>query len=104
MGKVIGIDLGTTFSAIAAVEAGEPKIIENKEGARTTPSVVALTKTNERLVGILARRQQITNPKNTVYSIKRLMGRKFSDLEAQKDKKLLPPSLLCQHRNFKGIL
>lgn len=90
MSKILGIDLGTTFSAMAVIEGGEPKIIENREGARTTPSVVALTKTGERLVGILARRQQITNPKNTVYSIKRLMGRKFSDPEVQKDKKLLP--------------
>ncbi len=90
MAKILGIDLGTTFSAMAAVEAGESKIIENKEGGRTTPSVVALTKTGERLVGVLARRQQITNPQNTVYSIKRLMGRKFSDAEVQKDKKLLP--------------
>ena len=93
MAKILGIDLGTTFSAMAVVEAGEPKIIENKEGARTTPSVVALTKNNERLVGILARRQQITNPQNTIYSIKRLIGRKFSDKEVQKDKKLLPYEL-----------
>lgn len=90
MSKILGIDLGTTFSAMAMVEAGEPKIIENKEGARTTPSVVTLTKNGERLVGILARRQQITNPTNTVYSIKRLIGRKFSDPEVQEDKKLLP--------------
>ncbi len=90
MPKIIGIDLGTTFSAAAVVESGEPKIIENKEGGRTTPSVVALTKNGERLVGILARRQQITNPQNTISSIKRLMGRRFSDPEVQKDKKLLP--------------
>lgn len=90
MAKILGIDLGTTFSAMAVIEAGEPKIIENKEGGRTTPSVVALTKANERLVGVLARRQQITNPKNTVYSIKRLIGRKFSDPDVQKDKRLLP--------------
>ncbi|MBA7622202.1 Chaperone protein DnaK [subsurface metagenome] len=90
MAKILGIDLGTTFSAMAVVEAGEPKIIENKEGARTTPSVVALTKTGERLVGILAKRQQITNPQNTIFSIKRLIGRRFSDQEIQKDKKLLP--------------
>jgi len=88
--KILGIDLGTTFSAMAVVEAGEPKIIENKEGGRITPSVVAITKTGERLVGITARRQQITNPKNTIYSIKRLMGRRFSDPKVQKDKKLLP--------------
>jgi len=90
MSKIIGIDLGTTFSAVAAVEGGEPKIIENKEGARTTPSVVSLNKNNERLVGIIARRQAITNPQNTIFSIKRLIGRRFSDPEVQKDKELLP--------------
>ncbi len=90
MPKILGIDLGTTFSAMAVVEAGEPKIIENIEGARTTPSVVAITKTGERLVGITARRQQITNPQNTIYSIKRLIGRKFTDEEVQRDKKLMP--------------
>jgi len=90
MSKIIGIDLGTTFSAMAAIEAGEAKIIENKEGARTTPSVVAIGKSGERLVGILARRQQITNPTNTIFSIKRLMGRRFSDSVVQRDKKLLP--------------
>jgi len=90
MSKIIGIDLGTTFSAMAVIEAGEPKIIENKEGARTTPSVVAIGKSAERLVGILARRQQITNPTNTIFSIKRLMGRRFSDSVVQRDKKLLP--------------
>ncbi|MGB2761980.1 MAG: molecular chaperone DnaK [Minisyncoccales bacterium] len=90
MAKILGIDLGTTFSAMAVIEAGEPKIIENKEGARTTPSIVALAKNNERLVGILARRQQVTNPQNTIFSTKRLIGRKFSDKEVQKDKKLMP--------------
>lgn len=90
MAKILGIDLGTTFSATAIMEAGEPKIIENKEGTRTTPSVVALTKNGERLVGVTARRQQITNPQNTIFSIKRLIGRRFSDEEVQKDKKLLP--------------
>ncbi|MDP2910295.1 MAG: molecular chaperone DnaK [bacterium] len=90
MSKILGIDLGTTFSATAVMESGEPKIVENKEGNRTTPSIVALTKNNERLVGITARRQQITNPKNTISSIKRLIGRRFSDPEVQKDKKLLP--------------
>ncbi len=90
MSKILGIDLGTTFSAMAVVEGGEPKIIENKEGARTTPSVVSLNKNNERLVGVLARRQAITNPQNTIFSIKRLIGRRFSDPEVQKDKKLLP--------------
>ena len=90
MSKILGIDLGTTFSAMAVIQAGEPKIIENKEGARTTPSVVALNKTGERLVGVLAKRQQITNPHNTIYSVKRLIGKRFSDLEIQKEKKLLP--------------
>jgi len=90
MSKVLGIDLGTTFSAMAIVEGGQPRIIENKEGARTTPSVVALTKNNERVVGIIAKRQQITNPKNTIFSVKRLIGRRFSDPEVQRDKKLLP--------------
>lgn len=85
--------MGTTFSAVAAIEAGEPKIIENKEGARITPSVVAVTKAGERLVGILARRQQITNPQNTIFSAKRLIGRRFSDAEVQKDKKNLPYQL-----------
>ncbi|MBU2539776.1 molecular chaperone DnaK [Patescibacteria group bacterium] len=90
MSKTIGIDLGTTFSAVAVMEQGTAKILENKEGVRTTPSIVGLTKTGERLAGVLARRQQITNPKNTIYSIKRLMGRRYSDAEIQKDKKLLP--------------
>ena len=93
MAKIIGIDLGTTFSAVAVVEAGQPKIIENKEGARTTPSVVALTKNGERLVGVIAKRQQITNPQNTIFSVKRLIGRRFSDPEVVKDKKLLPYEL-----------
>ena len=93
MPKILGIDLGTTFSAMAVVEAGEPKIVENKEGTRTTPSVVATTKNGERLVGVIARRQQITNPHNTVFSIKRLIGRRFSDAEVQGDKKLLPYEL-----------
>ncbi len=90
MSKILGIDLGTTFSAMAVMESGEPKIIENKEGARTTPSVVALTKAGERLIGILAKRQQVTNHKNTIFSAKRLVGRRFSDPVIQKDKKLLP--------------
>ncbi|MDO8436415.1 MAG: molecular chaperone DnaK [bacterium] len=90
MSKILGIDLGTTFSAVAAIERGEPKIIENKEGGRITPSIVALTKAGERLVGVLAKRQQITNPQNTISSVKRLIGRRFSDAEVQRDKKLLP--------------
>ena len=90
MSRILGIDLGTTNSAMAIIENGEPKIIENKEGVRTTPSVVTITKAGERAVGILAKRQAVTNPHNTIFSVKRLIGRKFSDVEVQKDKKLLP--------------
>lgn len=86
MPKIIGIDLGTTNSAVAVTEGGEPKILESSEGARTTPSIVAMSKANERLAGILAKRQAITNPKNTIFSVKRLIGRKFSDPEVQRDK------------------
>ena len=89
MSKIIGIDLGTTNSAVAAVEAGTPRILENAEGNRTTPSIVALSKTNERLVGLLGKRQSVTNPKNTIFSVKRLIGRKFSDKEVEYDKKWL---------------
>ncbi len=90
MAKIIGIDLGTTNSAVAVTEAGEPRILENTEGNRTTPSIVALSKANERLVGLLAKRQSVTNPKNTIYSIKRLIGRSFNDPEVQRDKAWLP--------------
>jgi molecular chaperone DnaK len=90
MAKIIGIDLGTTNSAMAAIIDGQAQIIENKEGGRVTPSVVAVTKTGERLVGILAKRQQITNPQNTIFSVKRLIGRRFNDPEVQRDIKLLP--------------
>lgn len=90
MGKILGIDLGTTNSAMAIVRGGEPEIIENAEGARTTPSVVALSKSGERLVGQLARRQAVTNPKNTVYQIKRFIGHTFDEPAVQKDKKAVP--------------
>ncbi|MEI7424783.1 MAG: molecular chaperone DnaK [Candidatus Staskawiczbacteria bacterium] len=90
MSKILGIDLGTTNSAMSIVENGEAKIIENKEGARTTPSIVAISKSGERTVGVLAKRQAVTNPTNTIFSVKRLIGRKFSDPEVQKDKKTLP--------------
>jgi len=90
MAKIIGIDLGTTNSAVAVVINGEPKILENSEGTRTTPSIVAISKSNERLVGLLAKRQAVVNPKNTIYSIKRLIGRKYSDPEVQRDKEWLP--------------
>ncbi len=88
--KIVGIDLGTTNSEIAVVEGGEPLIIENKEGNRITPSVVAISKSGERLVGLLAKRQAITNHKNTIFSAKRLIGRRFNDPEVQKDKKMFP--------------
>ena len=90
MAKILGIDLGTTNSAMAIIEGGQPKIIENREGARTTPSVVAISKSGERLVGITAKRQAIVNPKNTIFSVKRLIGRRFDDPTVQHDKKTLP--------------
>lgn len=89
MGKIIGIDLGTTNSAMAVMQSGKPEIIANSEGQRTTPSVVALNKNSERLVGQVARRQQVTNPKNTIYEVKRLIGRNFKDKEVQRDLKLM---------------
>jgi molecular chaperone DnaK len=89
MAKILGIDLGTTNSAMAVIEGGQPKVLENQEGNRTTPSVAALSKSNERLAGLLAKRQSITNPENTLHSIKRLIGRKFSDAEVQSDSKWL---------------
>ncbi len=88
--KIIGIDLGTTNSAVAVMHGGEAQILENAEGNRTTPSIVAISKASERLVGLLAKRQAITNPTNTIFSAKRLIGRKFSDPEVQRDKTLLP--------------
>src|SRR5215813_8678618 len=90
MAVAVGIDLGTTNSVIAATEAGKPTVIANSEGSRTTPSVVAFTEAGERLVGQIARRQAITNPTNTVFAIKRLMGRRFEDVEVQKALKVLP--------------
>ncbi|MBY0538166.1 molecular chaperone DnaK [Patescibacteria group bacterium] len=90
MAKILGIDLGTTNSAMAIIEAGEPTIIENIEGARTTPSVVAISKTGERLVGQIAKRQAVTNPTNTIYGIKRFMGHSFDEEVVQKDKNIVP--------------
>ncbi len=89
MAKIIGIDLGTTNSAMAVMQSGKPEIIANSEGARTTPSVVAVNKNGERLVGQVARRQQVTNSKNTIYEVKRLIGRNFNDEEVQRDLKLM---------------
>lgn len=90
MPKILGIDLGTTNSCMAIIEGGQPKVLENKEGFRTTPSVVAMSKTGERLVGQLAKRQSVTNPKNTLYSIKRLIGRRATDKEVELTKSVVP--------------
>src|SRR5256884_9637805 len=88
MGKIIGIDLGTTNSVVAVMEGGQPTVIPNQEGSRTTPSVVAFTKGGERLVGQVAKRQSITNPENTIFSIKRFMGRRFE--EVSEEMKMVP--------------
>jgi molecular chaperone DnaK len=90
MARVIGIDLGTTNSAVAVMEGGKPKVIENSEGARTTPSVVAFTKDGERLIGQPAKRQAVTNPDNTIFAVKRLIGRRFDDPITKKDTELVP--------------
>jgi molecular chaperone DnaK len=90
MAKILGIDLGTTNSAMAIMEGGEPRVLENSDGARTTPSVVAIAKNGERLVGTLAKRQAVTNPKNTIYGIKRFMGHRFDDKAVQADKGVVP--------------
>src|SRR5437868_3488339 len=89
MPKVIGIDLGTTNSCVAVMVGGEPVVIPNAEGSRTTPSIVAINKNSERLVGEVAKRQAITNSENTIYSIKRFMGRKYDDLEIDRDRRLV---------------
>ncbi len=94
MGKIIGIDLGTTNSCVAVIEGGKPKVIENAEGARTTPSIVAYMEDGEILVGAPAKRQAVTNPKNTLYAVKRLIGRKFQEKEVQKDINLMPYSIV----------
>ena len=90
MSKILGIDLGTTNSCVAIIEGGQPKVLENKEGARTTPSIVAMTKSGERLVGAPAKRQAVTNPTDTLFSIKRLIGRRFSDPEVKRDQEMSP--------------
>lgn len=98
MGKIIGIDLGTTNSCVAVMEGGQAKVIENSEGDRTTPSIVAFTKDGETLVGASAKRQGVTNPKNTFYAVKRLIGRKFTDAEVKKDIDLVPYGIVA-HEN-----
>ena len=94
MAKIIGIDLGTTNSCVAVMENGKPKVIENLEGTRTTPSIVAYTEDNEVLVGASAKRQAITNPKNTLFAVKRLIGRRFDEDMVQKDIKMVPYSII----------
>ena len=93
MSKIIGIDLGTTNSVVAVMEGGQPVVIPNQEGGRTTPSVVAFTKTGERLAGQVAKRQSVTNPENTVYSIKRFMGRRHN--EVSEETKLVPYKIVA---------
>ncbi|MEE9413260.1 MAG: Hsp70 family protein, partial [Methylococcales bacterium] len=95
MPKIIGIDLGTTNSCVAVLENGKPRVIENAEGARTTPSIVAFTKDDEVLVGQAAKRQAVTNPENTLFAIKRLIGRKFKDDVVQKDIKMVPYKIIA---------
>ncbi len=95
MAKIIGIDLGTTNSCVAVLENGKPRVIENAEGARTTPSIVAFTKDDEVLVGQAAKRQAVTNPENTLFAIKRLIGRKFKDNIVQKDIKMVPYNIIA---------
>ncbi len=104
MSKILGIDLGTTNSCMAIIEGGEPKVLENKEGNRTTPSVVAVSKTGERLVGQVAKRQAVVNPENTLYSIKRLIGRRWDDEEVQRDLKILPFKLKQAGDGVKVVL
>lgn len=102
MGKIIGIDLGTTNSAFAYLVAGKPEVIANAEGNRTTPSVVAVNKNGQRLVGQVAQRQRVTNAKNTIYGVKRLIGRKFNDKEVQKDIDIMPFEIV-KHSNGVGV-
>ena len=90
MAKIIGIDLGTTNSCVAIMENGVPKVIENSEGARTTPSIIAYQEDGEILVGASAKRQAVTNPRNTLYAVKRLIGRRFEEKEVQKDINMMP--------------
>ena len=104
MAKILGIDLGTTNSAMSVVEGGSPSVIENKEGNRTTPSMVAVSKTGERLVGLLAKRQSVTNPENTLFSVKRLIGRHFNDDEVKRDMKTLPYKIVQAGEGVKIVM
>jgi len=104
MAKILGIDLGTTNSCMAIIEGGEPRVLENKEGNRTTPSVVSINKGGERLVGLLAKRQAVTNPDNTIFSVKRLIGRRFTDAEVQKDLNLMPYKIVQAGEGVKVVM
>ncbi|MGD0284614.1 MAG: Hsp70 family protein, partial [Candidatus Saccharimonadales bacterium] len=104
MAKIIGIDLGTTNSAMAVMQSGKPEVIANSEGARTTPSVVAVNKNGERLVGQVARRQQVTNSKNTIYEVKRLIGRRWEDKEVQRDLKLMGFEIVKSGQGLKVVM
>lgn len=104
MAKILGIDLGTTNSCMAIVEGGQPKVLENSEGARTTPSMAAITKTGERLVGQVAKRQAVVNPENTLFSVKRLIGRRWSDTEVQRDLSLLPYKIKQQGEGVRVVM
>jgi molecular chaperone DnaK len=101
MAKMIGIDLGTTNSCVAVLEGGEPKVIPNEEGARTTPSIVGFSKSGERLVGQVAKRQAITNPENTIFSIKRFMGRRYNEVT---DEMKMVPFKVVQQGDHVGII
>ncbi len=104
MPKILGIDLGTTNSCMAVVEGGQPKVLENAEGAKTTPSIVAISKTGERLVGQIAKRQSIVNPENTLFSVKRLIGRRWNDAEVQRDKEWLPYKLVQKGDGLRVVM
>jgi molecular chaperone DnaK len=104
MGKILGIDLGTTNSAMAIMEGGQPKILENAEGNRTTPSIVAISKNGERLVGQTAKRQAVTNPENTIFAVKRLIGRRFDDSEVQRDIKTVPYKIVKAGEGVKVVM
>jgi len=104
MAKILGIDLGTTNSCMAVIEGGQPKVLENKEGARTTPSIVGTSKAGERLTGQLAKRQSVVNPENTLYSVKRLIGRRWSDPEVQREAKVLPYKIVQAGESVKVVM
>jgi len=104
MSKILGIDLGTTNSCMAIIEGGKPKVLENAEGNRTTASMVAMSKSGERIVGQLAKRQAVTNPENTIFSVKRLIGRRFDDLEVKQDIELMPYKIVKAGEGVKVVM